>query len=105
MKIGVIAEFELFNSNRDLIHEPYVELRKYFYRNNSQFDIIDNLKVNNYDYFLFFKLEWRLLFKLLLQKKLDKTIYIQLEPPAVISYHESKNKKNIKNFWENFNLE
>lgn len=95
MKIGVIAEFELFNSNRDLIHEPYVELRKYFYRNNSQFDIIDNLKVNNYDYFLFFKLEWRLLFKLLLQKKLDKTIYIQLEPPAVISYHESKKIKRI----------
>lgn len=99
MKIGVIPEFELFDSDKNPSLKPYEELREYFYKNNSQFDIIDNLKVNDYDYFLFFKLEWKLLFKLLLQKKLDKTIYIQLEPPAVISYHESKKIKRISKFF------
>lgn len=99
MKIGVIAEFELFDSDRDFIHEPYVELRKYFYKNNSQFDIIDNFQINDCDYYLFFKLKWRLLFKLLLQKKLEQTIYIQLEPPAVIDFHEAKKIKKISKFF------
>lgn len=99
MKIGVIAEFELFDSDRDFIHEPYVELRKYFYKNNSQIDIIDNFQINDCDYYLFFKLKWRLLFKLLLQKKLEQTIYIQLEPPAVIDFHEAKKIKKISKFF------
>lgn len=99
MKIGVIPEFELFNSYKYPNHKPYIELKEYFYKNDSQFDIIDNFQINDCDYFLFFKLEWKLLFKLLLQRKLEKTIYIQLEPPAVIDFHEAKKIKKISKFF------
>lgn len=110
-KIGIVPLYKELEKNKmffpsdDNIHknlwEPYIKLKEDYELKKIQFETIDCFKkpLEECDLFIFFRIDWDLLFKLFLKKKLDKTIYIQLEPPCVTWFHEEKVLKKLGNIF------
>ena len=109
-KIGIIPLYrnqtknKMFTIEEDNIHQklsiPYVKLRKIFMERNVAFDTMDLIdRKEKCDYYIFYRLDWSLIFRLFLLRKLEKAIYIQLEPPAVTEYHGIKGMRLLQNIF------
>ncbi|MCP4179886.1 MAG: hypothetical protein GY756_19160 [bacterium] len=102
-KIALVPIYKSWNRNsifnleasRDFILEPMFVLKKLFEVKGYSLQTVDLNTIRGSDYFILYRLDLVLIFKLLVCNKLMNTIYIQLEPPVIMKIHSEGNIKKL----------
>ncbi len=81
----------IFNDQSDISRdgnlEPYIELKNVFQTNGYEINTCDITSIEESDFVIFLRLELKLLIKAMFYRK--KTIYIQFEPPVIMTLHKT----------------
>ncbi len=86
--------------NRDYLLEPYYEMQQFFAGNGDELHTIDMYdRIEGIDYFLFFVLDWSIVYKLVSLGKADRMVYCTAEPPIVEPRNTPKGYKKLKQFF------
>ena len=84
--------------NRDNALEPFIHLKSTFWENNISLNTQDINDICESDSVIFLRLDVKLILKAILLNK--KIIYIQFEPPVVMSIHSTKNMKKLAQIFD-----
>jgi alpha(1,3/1,4) fucosyltransferase len=87
------------NSERDNIYEPMIKLRTYFSNEGTELTTLDDQDIRNFNAFIFYRIDLKLIIKLFILNKLSQTIYIQIEPEVVEPFHSRKNINLLSNIF------
>ncbi len=101
MKIALVPFYKTWENNkifdknfgRDNILEPYRVLKEHLLSKSIEINTNDITSIEKSDLVVFLRLELKLLFKAILNRK--KTIYIQFEPSVIFDLHSTKNMNGI----------
>lgn len=96
-----LQENKIFNTEgiRDNIYEPILKLKLFFEQKNISFNTVDINDIYESNYFIFYRLDYKILIQLFTAGKLNKSIYIPLEPEIIDEFHSVSNFKLISNFF------
>lgn len=83
------------DNERDFIFEPMQKLKEYFEQKKISINTNDINKIEDSDVILLYRFDLKLILRLWLDSKLDKSIYIPMEPEVVEKIHSKKNIKKM----------
>ena len=105
-KVALVPFYKFLEKNRIFkinsindLNEQCIELKEYFKKNGYILETYDLSSFNNYEKYMFFRIEKNIIIKLFLKNKLKSSVYLHYEPPTVIPYHDKKELQKISNMF------